>query len=65
MIKVGISTMRIFGPIAVISGFATSSGLLPMPSSLFRYAILTADVMVVAFWILDEINNFKNNKTKN
>lgn len=65
MVKVGISTMRVFGPLAVISGFAIASGLLPTPSSTFRYAILTADVMVIAFWVLDEINNFKNNKTKN
>lgn len=62
MNNIGISTMRIFGPLALISGYLIATGKLEMPSDLFRYAIMTADVMVIAFWIFDEINNFKLKK---
>ncbi|EFN9546894.1 hypothetical protein D3K57_00030 [Escherichia coli] len=62
MNNIGISTMRIFEPLALISGYLIATGKLDMPSDLFRSAIMTADVMVIAFWIFDEINNFKLKK---
>lgn len=62
MVNVNISTMRVFGPLALLSGLAISKKWLPVPNDLFYYAILAADVMVVTFWIFDEINNYRSKR---
>lgn len=49
------STMRIFGVLALISAFFIAPAKSAMPSDLFYYAIMTADIMVISFWIMDEV----------
>ncbi|EKN3568860.1 hypothetical protein FG426_002025 [Yersinia enterocolitica] len=64
MYNIGISTMRLIGPLALLSAYFIGTKKIDTPSDLFYYAIMTANVMVIAFWIFDEINNFKNKKSK-
>lgn len=50
--------------LSLISGYLIAAKKINVPSDIFFYAIITADVMVVAFWILDEINGFKSRNKK-
>lgn len=60
--NVEISTMRLFGSLALLSGLAISKKWLPVPNDIFYYAILAADVMAVTFWIFDEIKIYRNKR---
>ncbi|ENW0594267.1 TPA: hypothetical protein KRU84_001972 [Escherichia coli] len=64
MNNIGIGTMRFLGMLSLISGYLIAAKKINVPSDIFFYAIITADVMVVAFWILDEINGFKSRNKK-
>lgn len=64
MTIIRLSTMRFFGVLALISAFLIAPAKSAMPSETFYYAIMTADIMVIAFWILDEFNNLTPRKNQ-
>lgn len=51
MNNIGIGTMRFLGMLSLISGYLIAAKKINVPSDIFFYAIITADVMVVAFWM--------------
>ncbi|EFG2940038.1 hypothetical protein POU93_06840 [Escherichia coli] len=62
MINISLGTMRFFGLLSIISSYFIAIKKIDVPSDIFFYTIMTANVMVISFWVIDEINNFLSRK---